>query len=122
MRRIVVTASTMAEANPSQVTASRPYRWRKKPDWTPNDPRYRENTPAGLVPGSGGAVNTSRRTARLAGFTAALAALGYPDPVNAPDRAVIEAGKRVGVGEKTAKSYRTALKQQRREQEGEPGC
>ena len=79
------------------------------PTWTPNDPRYRETIPPSCL--AGGAAIASRREQRIAQFKAALAELGYPDPAGAPPAAVIEAGKRAGVGEKTARRYRTMLKQ-----------
>jgi hypothetical protein len=51
---------------------------------------------------------------RIASFGDALRDLGQPDPATAPLAAVIEAGKRVGVGERTAKRYRAALLKQQR--------
>lgn len=64
-------------------------------------------------PGSGADVKMAARRARLELFAAILKELGEPDPVKAPNPACVEAGKRVGVGQKTALSYRTAIKQQR---------
>jgi hypothetical protein len=115
MKRITVTASTIGQSSASPVTLSGGYKYRGDPDWVPGDARYREpGSPANrMAAGSGGAVNTERRQERLRGFAAALADLGHPDPVQAPNPAVVEAGERIGVGEKTAKSYRTELKQQR---------
>ena len=66
---------------------------------------------------AGAAANMARRRGREDRFAAILAELGVTDLRDAPDDAVREAGKRVGVGEKTAKSYRTALK---RRQENAP--
>ena len=102
MRRAVpnVIHSTMAQANPSQLTLSRPYRWRKTPGWVPGDPRFREES----RPAPGGVANTTRRNARLERFAVILG-----DPEGATDADIREAGKAVGVGEKTAREYRKAL-------------
>ena len=66
---------------------------------------------------AGAAANMARRRGREDQFAAILKELGVTDLGNAPPAAIIEAGKRVGVGEKTARSYRTAL---RRRQENAP--
>ena len=107
MRRIEVTASTLGQANPSQVTASKPYRWRGNPDWEPGHPAYREPAKPALT--AGGAAIKNIRETRIAAFGEALRDLGYQNPRNASKAAVIEAGVRVGVGEKTARKYRAAL-------------
>ena len=107
MRRAVpnVIHSTMAQANPSQLTLSRPYRWRKTPGWVPGDPRFREES----RPAPGGVANTTRRNARLERFAVILG-----DPEGATDADIREAGKAVGVGEKTAREYRAELLRQQR--------
>ena len=84
------------------------------PTWVPNDVRYREAIPPSHL--AGGAVISSRREQRIAQFKAALADLGYPDPAVAPTTAVIKAGRQVGVGDKTAKRYRTMLRQRQEAQ------
>ena len=91
------------------------YQWRQYPDWYPGNPKYTENRPERLL--AGAAAHIARRREREDKFAAILAELGVTDLRDAPDDAVREAGKRVGVGEKTAKSYRTALK---RRQESAP--
>ena len=106
MRRAVpdVVMTTMGQANPSQVTLSKPYRWRGVKGWTPGDVRFREET----RPGPGGAANATRRHARLERFAAILTHLA-DGPGDATDADIREAGKAVGVGEKTAREYRKAL-------------
>jgi hypothetical protein len=59
---------------------------------------------------AGAAAHIARRRGREDQFAAILTELGVTDLGNAPLAAIIEAGKRVGVGEKTAKSYLAALK------------
>lgn len=71
---------------------------------------------------AGSRARTARREEKIREFAVILAELGYPDPVEAPNLACVEAGKRVGVGDKTAKSYRTALKQQREREQQCEGC
>ena len=39
-----VVHSTMGEGNPSHLTEGRFYRYQGDPDWTPGDPRYRDDT------------------------------------------------------------------------------
>lgn len=108
-----MTASTLGHANASHATLSKPYRWRGNPDWEPGHPAYRETTPAPFT--AGGAAISSLRAERIARFGDALRDLGYPVSRTAPIAAVIEAGRRVGVGEKTARAYRAALVRQQRE-------
>jgi hypothetical protein len=84
------------------------WQWRGYDDWYPGNPKYRENTSERLL--AGAAAHMARRRGREDQFAAILAELGVTDLADAPLAAIIEAGKRVGVGEKTAKSYRTALK------------
>lgn len=112
MRRFEVTASTLGHANASHATLSKPYRWRGNPDWEPGHPAYRETTPAPFT--AGGAAIREIRAGRIASFGDALRDLGHPDAATAPLAAVIEAGTRVGVGERTAKRYRAALEKQQR--------
>lgn len=63
-------------------------------------------------------ARTARREKRIAEFAAVLADLGEADPWKAGNPAVIEAGKRVGVGRKTAIGYRTELRK-RQQQDSE---
>lgn len=119
MRRIEVTYSTMGQSSLASAREGGGYRYQRDPDWTPNDPRYRRDRPARLTAGS--EERTARRERRIDEFAAALAGLGEPDPWKAANPAVIAAGVIVGVGEKTAKSYRTALRK-RNPRDGEvPG-
>jgi hypothetical protein len=112
----------MGQANPYQLGADRAYKYRGDPDWVPGDPRYRDggDLAAKAAANAGGAVGAVARRKRLLEFTAILATLGEPDPVKAPNTAVIEAGRRIGIGDKTAKGYRTALKKQRLTEEAVP--
>jgi hypothetical protein len=103
------TSAGIGQANPSHVDGRKPYRWRGNPGWEPGDPRFREDA---LIGRSGAQASTALRQQRLVRFAAALAELGEPDPARAPNPAVIEAGRRVGVGGKTAIGYRTALRKQ----------
>ncbi len=114
-RRPEVTATTVGQGNPAHVETGGYYKYNKDPDWVPNDPRYRETIPAYRL--AGGEARTERREKRILEFAAVLADLGEPDPWHAPNPVVIEAGKRVGVGEKTAMSYRTALRKRHPQQE-----
>ena len=118
-----IIGSTMGQSTPATVAEEAgSYHWRGNPDWYPGNPAYREvgNAANKMSAGSAGVVNAKRRQERLKEFADALAELGHPDPVQAPNPAVIKAGAQIGVGEKTAKSYRTEIKQQRqREQSGE---
>lgn len=118
MRRITVTASTLGQVGESPVTLSKPYRWRGIENWTGgNIPEVLEATPPPFT--AGGAAIREIRTARIARFGDILRDLGYPDPRrDIPPAAVIEAGKRVGVGAKTARKYRAALKRQRENCDG----
>ena len=100
MRRIEVTYSTMGQSSPASAGEGKWYRYGgTKPLGTTEDRQ---------LPGC--AARTERREKRIAEFAAALADLGEPDPWKVKNPAVIEAGKRVGVGEKTAKGYRTELR------------
>ena len=84
------------------------WKWRGYDDWYPGNPKYTESTPERLL--AGAAAHIALRRGREDRFDAILKELGVADLRNAPLAAVIEAGKRVGVGEKTAKSYLAALK------------
>lgn len=119
MKRIEVTATTMGQSNPSHVAAGKYYKFRGDPDWVPNDARYRETIPAHQL--AGGAERAARRERRIDAFAVALAGLGVTDPANAANTAVIAAGRIVGVGEKTAKSYRTALRKRQPRGEARDG-
>lgn len=110
MRRAVpdVLMSTMGQSSPSHLTLSRPYRWRKVPDWEPGDVRFREDaTPVGM---RGGAAVTAERTRRMAEY-ARLRAEGL---------SVTEAGERLGVKRKTAGSYERERRMLRGQQQEEP--
>jgi len=105
MRRITVTASTIGQANPSQVSESKPYRYRGDPSWTPGDPRYKEE-PArlGRLPGL-----TEDRAKRLEEFA------GYLDQgLNA-----VQAGRLLGIKPSTARHYERDLRILRQRQRGE---
>jgi len=112
VRRAVpdVVYSTIGQASPSQVTLSKPYRWRGVEGWTPGDARFREEN----RPAPSGVANTTRRHARLERFAVILTHLA-DGPGDATDADIREAGKAVGVGEKTAREYRKALLRQRGE-------
>lgn len=114
MRRIEVTYSTIGQSGPSPVTLGGGYRYRGDPNWPADRSRYEDGGDLArkAAANAGGAVGAEARRRRLAEFTAALAGLGEPDPVKAPNAKIIEAGKIVGVGVKTAKAYRTAIKKQ----------
>ena len=112
--RIVATPLTSGPVTPGLEAISGGYHYQGDLSWTPNDVRYREAIPPSCL--AGGAVISSRREQRIAQFKAALAELGYPDPAVAPATAVIKAGRQVGVGDKTAKRYRTMLKQRQEAQ------
>lgn len=116
MRSITVTATTLGQGNPAHVDERKNYKFRGDPDWPADRTRYEDGGDLACkrAADAGGAVGAEARRKRLVEFTAALAELGEPDPAKAPNAKVIEAGKRVGVRAKTAKSYRTAIKQQRR--------
>jgi len=108
MRRIEVTYSTMGQSNPATVAeGAGSYRYRGDPDWTPGDPRYREQARSGKP--DGGPGSAGRKQKRVDDFAAALREQGY-DPWTAPKAAVIKAGRQVGVGEDTARGYRNELK------------
>ena len=113
--RIQATPLTSGPVTPGLEAISGGYRWQGIPDWTPNDPRYREGSPgiARIAAGSGADLAATAKRQRLDRFTEILAELGCPDPVEAPNAAVNEAGRRIGVTAKTAKAYRTALRRQR---------
>lgn len=123
MRSITVTATTMGQGNPAHVDERKNYRFRGDPDWPANRSRYEDGGDLACrrAANAGGEVGAEARRRRLAEFTAALADLGEPDPEEAPNAKVIEAGKRVGVTAKTAKAYRTALRKQRLREEAAPG-
>ena len=112
--RIRAIPLTSGPATPGLATISGGYHYHKDPTWVPNDVRYRETIPPSCL--AGGAAVASRREQRIAQFKAALAELGYPDPATAPNTAVIKAGIQVGVGDKTARRYRTMLKQRQEAQ------
>ena len=106
-RGFQVTASTMGQGNPAHLSEGRWYRY--------GGSKF-EDTPPEVT--AGGAARTERRERRIDAFADALTCLGQTDPANAPRAAVIEAARRIGVGEKTAMGYRTALRQ--RQQENTP--
>ena len=110
-----MTHSTMGQSSPATAAeGSGWYKFKKDPNWPEDRSAYADEGSAArkMAAGSGGAVQAKARQERLAEFAAVLAELGEPDPEEAPNPAVIEAGRRIGVGGKTAKSYRTELKQQ----------
>lgn len=113
MRHFTVTASTMGQSSPASVAEGRWY-------------TYRGSRPLGDTPPeatAGGAARTARRERRIDAFAAALASLGETDPWHVTRPVVIKAGRMVGVQEKTAMGYRTALRQrQPQRQENCDGC
>lgn len=106
-----IQANKLAGGPATGLPEFRPYRYGG------DKPLASDSSIGRVAEGSGGDVKMAARQARLERFAAILAELGEPDPVKAPNPVCVEAGKRVGVGEKTAKSYRTALKQQRQREE-----
>ena len=108
--RIVATPLTSGNATPGKEQPGGYYRFQRDPTWTPNDPRYRDPEPDPQADGH--TARTARRKERLVEFAAILKEAGYPDPGTAPSKAVQEAGRRLGLAPKTARSYRATLKQQ----------
>jgi hypothetical protein len=107
MRRITVTASTIGQANPSQVSESKPYRYRGDPEWVPGDARYKEDPAPGHAAGL-----TRERARRLEEFEKHL------------DRglSVNQAGRELGIKPSTARHYERDLrdlKALRAQQQGE---
>ena len=108
MRNPQVISSTMGQANESPLTERRPYRWRGRQGW-PFDPATHDERPVEHHNAdAGNAARMTARQERLAAFAKALKdtlAEGLPRP-----RAVQEAGRRIGVQPKTARSYAADLK------------
>jgi hypothetical protein len=106
VRRIIVTASTLGQSNPAELEGRRNYTWN-------GDPAKSEaaRTVPYVAKPDGGPGSTARKQARLDGFAAALSEQGY-DVWTATGKAVVEAGRRVGVGYETARGYRNELKRQ----------
>lgn len=122
MRSITVTASTLGQGNPAHVDERKNYKFRKDPNWPEDRSRYEDGGDLACkrAANAGGAVGAEARRKRLLEFTDALARLGEPDPAEAPNAKVVEAGRQVGVRAKTAKSYRTAIRQQRQREKAAP--
>ena len=97
-----VIASTMGRSNPSPVTLSGGYRYRGIEDWTPNDPRFRQDADRRSGPPPSSSKSSQSRAARMATFAAA----------RAQGKSVAEAGEAAGVTITTAKTYRRELEQQ----------
>jgi hypothetical protein len=89
---IKVVMTTTGSVTPGNATLSRPYRWRKIPDWKPGDMRYREDT----TPSAGTVARSGERLRRLTEF----ARLRNEEGLN-----VTEAGNRLQVAFKTASTY-----------------
>ena len=108
MRRITVTASTIGQASPSQVSEGKPYRYRGDPEWVPGDPRYKETAPpAGRLPGI-----TEERAKRLEEFGRHIA----------QGKNAVQAGRLLGIKPSTARTYErelNALKILKRQQQEE---
>jgi hypothetical protein len=104
VRRITVTASTIGQANPSQVSESKPYRYNGDPDWTPGDARYKEEPAPGHAAGL-----TRERAKRLEEFGEYL-----DQGLNA-----VQAGRLLGIQPSTARHYERDLKALRAQQRGE---
>ena len=109
--RIVATPLTSGPITPGLEAISGGYRYQKDPAWTPNDPRYRAGNPDRVLAGC--VARTARRQERLTQFAGILSELGYHDIEHVPPAVVTIAGRRLGVAAKTARAYRTELKQQR---------
>jgi hypothetical protein len=104
VRRITVTASTLGQANPSQVSESKPYRYRGDPEWVPGDARYKEEPAPGRAAGL-----TEDRAKRLEEFA------GYLDQgLNAA-----QAGRLLGIKPSTARHYERDLRVLRARRQGE---
>ena len=97
---IRATSLTSGSVTPDLESISGGYKYRGDSSWTPGDARFREEN----RPAPGGVANTTRKNARLERFAVILG-----DPDGATDADIREAGKAVGVGEKTAREYRKAL-------------
>lgn len=107
MKRIDVTYSTMGRTSHAHVAEGRPYRYRGDPDWTPNDPRYKEDpTHLGRAAGI-----TEERAKRLKEFGE------YLDQ----GLSAVQAGRLLGVQPSTARHYQRDLKILRARQQGEDG-
>jgi hypothetical protein len=115
MRNPEVTYSTMGQGNPAHAAERKNYKFKKDPDWVPNDPRYREGrSEQDIAEGarSGGQATASRRAAERARRIAEFAR--HRDE----GKSVAAAGRLVGVAYKTARTYEhelRALRQQRGE-------
>jgi hypothetical protein len=112
LQGIRVTSSMAGSPAPGVEELSGGYRWRKIPDWEAGDPRYREDAPV-IATAQGGAVaRSAERAARMAEFT----------QYRERDLSVAEAGRRVGVTYKTARTYereRLAARKRAKQQRGE---
>jgi hypothetical protein len=101
-----VTMTTTGSVTPRPEGNGNYYKWRGDPEWVPGDIRFRvENQPA-----PGGAANAGRKHARIDRFAVVLTEISAGGPVS--DAHVREAGRLVGVGERTAREYRKALREQ----------
>jgi|SRR5208283_815126 len=102
-----VTASTLGNSGPSLHELSGGYHYNKDPDWVAGDPRYYEAdtrkvpNPAGGTPPD----SAARKRKRIARFKEALADISGTEPRFASSAAIREAARRIGVGEKTARTY-----------------
>jgi hypothetical protein len=108
VRKITVTASTLGQSNPAEVEGRKNYKFRKDPNWPHDRSAWTQDPPPGIVPADT-RCSTDRKRVRLETFEAALRDLGYT-PKSAPGSAVIEAGRRAGVGADTAREYRKELR------------
>lgn len=107
MRRITVTASTIGQQNPGQVSRSGGYRYRGDKNWPEDRSAYEQDSTRAKP--DGGPGSAERKQKRISDFAAALRDLGR-DPWTSPAAAVAEAGRRVGVGYDTAREYRNELR------------
>lgn len=108
MRRATpdVIHSTMGQSSPSQLTLSKPYRWRGVPGWTPGDVRFSEPETRRPGPPPGTRNSPADKARRFAVFCAAIA----------DGKTVPEAGIAAGVRTETAQKYDRERRRQQREE------
>lgn len=108
MRAVKVAFSTMGASSPASVAEdagrSNGYRWHGIPGWKPG------RDPETLAAASTTEANRQRRRERVARFTAALKEIApHAKPGSWPSAAILEAGRRAGVGPSTAREYAKEL-------------
>jgi hypothetical protein len=96
---VKMTALTSGQSSPASVaTGTGFYRWRGHADWTPNDPRFREETSGAP------AVCKAEKAVRLKEFA------GYLEQ----GLTAQQAGRLIGIAAKTARTYERELQEQQR--------